>query len=229
MNHDNYVIFKGSKDGLTILLSEEPDFETLKISFEKKVKDASPFFQGAKVNLVFQGRTLLQEEEQVLIEILSKNSQLDISFIHDSEHSVFLATPKQQEIESNSRWDEERTAFYKGTIRSGQNMEFPGSVVIIGDVNPGGQVIAQGNIIILGALKGMVHAGSKGHHNAFVAALSMEPMQLRIGHVISRPPDEKNNKNLPTPGPEFAYVHQNRIFIEIMDGKMSHIFFEKIK
>lgn len=226
MNHDNYVIFKGTKDGLMILLSEELDFTTLKKHFEKKVIDASRFFHGAKVALTFQGRRLSEEEQQELIKILSEKSKLDISFVYDSEDRKIEMSSVKSNTEANlEQWEEGRVGFYKGTIRSGQQIEFSGSVVIVGDVNPGGQVIAEGSIIVLGGLKGMVHAGSKGNQAVFVAALSMTPMQLRIGNIISRSPDEEQNKSSSTPIAQIAYIHQERICIEPMDGKMKNLFF----
>lgn len=87
--------------------------------------------------------------------------------------------------------------FYKGTLRSGQTLETKDSLVIIGDVNPGATVIAGGNIVIIGALKGSVAAGSTGNTNAFVMALSMEPIQIQIADVLARSSDTKKVSKSP--------------------------------
>ena len=87
----------------------------------------------------------------------------------------------------------------------------------------GGQVIAE-EIVILGSVKGMVHAGSRGNVKAFVAALSMTPMQLRIGNIISRSPDEDDNQNASTSMAHIAYVYEQRICMEPIDGKMDYLF-----
>lgn len=84
--------------------------------------------------------------------------------------------------------------FYKGTLRSGQTLEAKESLVIIGDVNPGATVIAGGNIVILGTLKGSVVAGSNGNSHAFVMALSMNPIQIQIADVIARNSDNRQLK-----------------------------------
>ena len=84
--------------------------------------------------------------------------------------------------------------FYKGTLRSGQTLEAKESLVIIGDVNPGATVIAGGNIVILGTLKGSVVAGSNGNPHAFVMALSMNPIQIQIADVIARNSDNRQLK-----------------------------------
>ena len=104
---------------------------------------------------------------------------------------------KRQEAES---FPENRIAkngqFYRGTLRSGQKIEVDGSIVILGDINPGAQIVAGGNVVVLGCLKGTVHAGYPEDNSAFVAALMMEPMQIQIGSYIARSPDQrvKNTK-----------------------------------
>lgn len=87
--------------------------------------------------------------------------------------------------------------FYKGTLRSGQTLESQESLIIIGDVNPGATVIAGGNIIIIGALKGSVAAGSDGNRNAFVMALSMDPIQIQIADIIARRADKNTREKSP--------------------------------
>ena len=103
--------------------------------------------------------------------------------------------------------------FYRGTLRSGQTLETKDSLVIIGDVNPGATVIAGGNIIVIGALKGSVAAGSNGNYNSFVMALSMEPIQIQIADIIARSPDTKRTSKLRREA-MIAAVMNDQIFIE---------------
>ena len=105
--------------------------------------------------------------------------------------------------------------FYKGTLRSGQVLESETSVIILGDVNPGARVISKGNVIVLGSLKGNIFVGAAGNENAFVAALSMEPMQIRIGDVIARCADNAPvKKKKAEDKPKIAYVEDGNIYIE---------------
>ncbi len=98
----------------------------------------------------------------------------------------------------------------KRTLRSGRTVNSEGHVVVIGDVNPGAQIIAGGDVIIWGRLRGMVHAGAHGDEDATVCALDMTPMQLRIaGHIATSPKDKQKN-----PRPEIALVRDNRIVVE---------------
>ncbi|KAE9637305.1 MAG: septum site-determining protein MinC [Epulopiscium sp.] len=226
MNDENCVIFKGTKDGLVVLLSPDIDFATLKKYLRKKTEDAKKFFQGAKVSLMFKGRVLNEEEQYELLQIISEQTQLNISFIHDDDsinNSDKLSNKSIEDLVTYSLSNNieiDKTQYYKGTIRSGQKIEFEGSVVVIGDVNPGGEIIAGGNIIILGSLKGTVHAGSRGSTKAFVAALNMRPMQLHIGNVITRSPDQGDFRDNSQILPQIAYMYNNNIYIEPIDYKI---------
>ena len=84
------------------------------------------------------------------------------------------------------------TKFYKGSIRSGQKMEFEGSLVILGDVNAGAEVLAEDNVVILGILRGMAHAGAKGNKEAIIAAASIESAQIRFGDIVKEIEREDN-------------------------------------
>ena len=103
--------------------------------------------------------------------------------------------------------------FFKGNLRSGQVMEFETSVVILGDINVGAQVVSTGNVIVLGSLYGTVYAGAAGKENAFIVALKMNPMQIRISDVIARSSDEKQE----TPAePQIAYLQDGAIYIDTL-------------
>jgi len=96
-------------------------------------------------------------------------------------------------------------------LRSGQKLFTEGNAVILGDVNPGAEVIAGGNILILGSLRGMVHAGAFGDETALISAYRMNPTQLRIANHITRPPDgESVELNIP----ELAKIRAGKVVIE---------------
>ena len=108
--------------------------------------------------------------------------------------------------------------FYKGTLRSGQVLKCDTSIVIIGDVNPGAKIIAKGNIVILGSLKGNAYAGAAGDESCFVTALDMDPVQIKIGNVIGRSADrgpwEAIRNRHRTMDPQIALVSKGNIMIE---------------
>ena len=76
------------------------------------------------------------------------------------------------------------TTFHKGSLRSGQRLEVEGSLVIIGDVNAGAEVIAADNIAVIGTLRGLAHAGAKGNKEAIIAASTLDAVQIRISNIV---------------------------------------------
>jgi septum site-determining protein MinC len=95
------------------------------------------------------------------------------------------------------------------TVRSGVDLRHPGTIVIVGDVNPGSSVIADGDIIIWGRLRGNAHAGAKGNPNSLIMALQMEPKLIRIADQVARGPEITPEHFYP----EVAYINTTGIRI----------------
>jgi septum site-determining protein MinC len=87
--------------------------------------------------------------------------------------------------------------FLKTTLRSGTEVRHPGSVVVVGDVNPGSTIVADGNILVWGRLRGIAHAGANGDRDCQIMALQMEPTQLRIADKVARSPEKAPNQLYP--------------------------------
>ncbi len=220
--NENTVIFKGTKNGITVVLDENTPYEELKTALAEKTSSARDFFKDAKTVIMFKGYKLTDEQETELLEVINSNTDLSISFVISNNSSPVLSNPKftekpkEDEGKLNQLISEalvtakkNLTTFHKGSVRSGQSIRFPGSIVVIGDVNPGGELIAEGNIIVLGILKGLAHAGCSGSHDCFVAALNMRPTQLRIAELIACFPEDESK-----PVPQYAYINDNQIFVE---------------
>lgn len=216
----NIVIFKGVQDGILIILNKDAPFEEIEIVLLEKVKNVKSFFEDANISINFKGRDLSEDEESKLLEIICKESGLDISFVNNikrEDDELPSSTNSSNAIDQNFilqnySLDAKNhfTHFHKGSLRSGQRIDFAGSVVIIGDVNPGGEIIAEGNVIVLGKLKGVVHAGCKGDKNCYISALYMMPTQLIIGDCLAYFPTDIKRDIMP----EYAYVKDNQIFVE---------------
>jgi septum site-determining protein MinC len=106
--------------------------------------------------------------------------------------------------------DGEEAIFVQRTLRSGYSLKYSGHVVILGDVNPGAEVTAGGNIIVWGRLRGSVHAGFEGDDGAVVCALDLTPMQLRIAGSVAGSLSKKGK-----PGPEMARIKDGQVVAEI--------------
>lgn len=100
-------------------------------------------------------------------------------------------------------------------LRSGQTVSHKGHLVIIGDVNPGAEVMAEGDVTVWGALRGIAHAGIGGNTDAEIRALKMQPIQIRIAHAIARSPDKPRYKfsRFANSGPETARIIDGKIKI----------------
>lgn len=213
------VIIKSNKYGLLVILDETLDYEKLKNEVAEKFRSSAKFFKDAQMAICFQGRKLSQEEELELVQVITDNCQIQVVCLVDEDKTREKAM--QQAIEKNREEADlmnlQEGRFYKGTLRSGQVLESETSIIILGDVNPGARVISKGNVVVLGSLKGNVYVGAAGGTNCFVAALAMEPMQIRIGDVIARCSDEAQVTGKRKKGadePKIAYVEDGNIYIE---------------
>lgn len=220
MIKDHSVIFKGRKDGIIILLDEEAGFETIKEALKAKIVDAQNFFGSSKTSVSFKGRKLDENEENELLKIISEGSSLDINFstVEDGEYTMSdkIAETKATDSENISTISatDNMTNFHNGSLRSGQTIQYAGSVVLIGDVNPGAEIVAEGNIVVMGTIKGLVHAGCSGNAACYVSALNMQPTQLRIADVITYIPPEMAKENKNKINPVYAYIQAGQIYIE---------------
>ncbi|MEG0804946.1 MAG: septum site-determining protein MinC [Lachnospiraceae bacterium] len=220
------VILKSNKYGINLLLDKEVPLETLIEDIIEKFKESEKFFKNAKIAIAFEGRELSTEEEREIILAITERTNIKIACIMDKNQD--LEERMHQKLETFDLEESTRTGqFYKGTLRSGQVLESETSIVILGDVNPGAKVIAKGNIVILGTLKGNAYAGAAGNETAFVAALEMDPMQIKIADIIGRSADGavwsvRDRKK--APDPEIAMLIDGCICINpITKGFMKSI------
>lgn len=219
---DNSVIIKGSKNGITVVLDNEISFDELKTKISEKFQSASKFFDNANMSITFEGRELSKEEEKEILDIITESSDINIVCVIDNDNNIDSVREDavKRAIESVDIPKAPQCMFHKGTLRSGQMFESEGSVIILGDVNPGAKVVAKGNVIVLGSLRGNIFAGIDNNINAFVVALEMDPMQIKIGDVIARSSDSgiKIGKNkVRVYEPKIAYVYDDNIYIEDLE------------
>ena len=158
---NNSVVIKGNKYGIAVVMDDTVPFDELKENLLDKFKSAAKFFDKANMAGSCEGRKLSPKEERECLDIISENSDLNIVCVIDNDElrEKYFKKAVEDKLEELSSHTGQ---FYKGTLRSGQMLESDSSLIILGDVNPGGKVIAKGNVIILGALKGNVYAGAGG-------------------------------------------------------------------
>lgn len=205
------VIIKGNHYGLTVFLDPERPFPELMEYLGTKIRDSAGFFRGAKMALSFEGRTLTPEETNQAVNTICENSEIKISCVIDTDKARedFFRRVLEEEEEKTGGRNQTDGEFYKGTLRSGQMLEAEGSVIMLGDVNPGARITARGNIIVLGAMRGTAIAGLGGNPHAVIVALDLNPIQIRIGDFSERPVRQREHS-----GPRIAYLDMGRIRME---------------
>jgi septum site-determining protein MinC len=206
------VQIKGIRDGLLATFSDAP-WEDQRNALLAQIDERQTFFQGArlamdvgpqilKVNDLVDLRDHLSERNVTLWAIVS-----DSPTTEQTSQLLGLATriskprPEEQRVHADAV-TEDTALFVNKTVRSGTRIEFPGHIVIFGDVNPGAEIVAEGNVIIWGRVRGMIHAGSKGDRSAFICALDLSANQLRIADEVSA-----TLKPQKDPRPEIASIN----------------------
>lgn len=227
----NSIIFKATKEGLIILLDPDLAFEALCEDLAHKVKQSKNFFGDTKTTISFKGREITSKEETHLVNIIRKESDLEIvlgSISLPKPPTAKALKPKEKEREKPKQKlrspfptnlseltatsaNHNDTKFREGSVRSGQIERYTGSIVIMGDVNPGAEVRAYGNVIVLGAIKGLVHAGYPASYDCYIAALEINTAQIRIADLITYiSPENVHNTAMPSK----VYTQDKRIVIE---------------
>ena len=208
------VVIKSNKYGINLMLPAQMPFPELLKAVASKFQESGDFFKDAKMGITFEGRELTNAQEAEIVRVIGENSPIKIVSIIDTDPEREAAMKERVEA-CGDNWlngdsgayenggyytgqdiqgmtmPEPAADFYKGNLRSGQTLECTSSVTLIGDVNPGAKIISDGNIVVLGSMKGNAHAGASGDSNCFIFALDMRPIQLQIGDLIAKSPDRE--------------------------------------
>ena len=229
------ITIKGIRQALLVTLGEE-DWNAGLRALEARLSASPSFFRGGHIALdvgarnlsrseIEDARALLARHQVELWAVVSKNPAAEAA-AQELGLVIDLGLPRPRGPETVSEGGEEPVIEGVGpepvegagpepveglvvrrTLRSGQRLRHPGHIVVIGDVNPGAEVIAGGDIVVWGRVRGLVHAGALGDQGAVICALDLAPTQLRIAGLIARSPEEHRRK----PVPEVAVVREGQI------------------
>ena len=220
---NNAVVIKGTTYGFSVYMDEQADFATISELVKEMFKESAKFFGNAKMAISFEGKQLTDEEQRTLLDIIAANSDVNIVCVieknGETEELHRHALEERVQEQHLMELDSSNGQFYKGNLRSGQVLETETSIIIVGDVNQGATVTSKGNIIVLGSLLGNVYAGAGGNENAFVLALELDPVQIRIADTIARAPDKVGKalwrrEKEKVKEPKIAFRSEGNIFIE---------------
>lgn len=215
------ISIKGIREGLLVTLSDAGTWSDASRALLARIEQSADFFKGARLALALGPRPLSVTDLSNLRSVLSEHNVALWAVLGDSPATMNSAQslglnialpstlPQQADVETDPEEDRESAVLAQRTLRSGRCVRHPGHVVIIGDVNPGAEVVAGGNIVVWGRLRGVAHAGAEGDETAVVCALDLSPMQLRIAGHIATSPSRKGDA-----GPEMARLKNGHIVAE---------------
>ena len=168
-----------TKENIQIKLNEEASQKDIVESLKKKITGLKKLYKDEKMPILVLGKNLNEAERIEVKNIIQEKIDVKVSFDIPQELGLHgIKKSFSQEIESS------QTKFHRGAVRSGQRIEYEGSIVILGDVNGGAEVIAGDNVVVLGVLRGLAHAGARGNKKAIIAAASIDCKQIRIADII---------------------------------------------
>ena len=188
-----------NKNNIVMKIREEATIKEIQKELKGKLPELKKFYQEEKTPILVTGKILKVSEMDEIQSIIQKELQVKVEF--DSPRSLGLHGIKRdfrKEIATSE------TKFYRGSLRSGQRLQFEGSVVILGDVNGGAEVIAEDNIVVLGRLRGMAHAGARGNAQAIIAAHIIDSPQIRIASIIK----ERSREEIDIQAFSYDYVNE---------------------
>ncbi len=236
------ILIKGIRDGILISLNEAP-FNEAAEALASELERKQDFLRGSRVALAIGDRyldrdalskiqALMADHSMVLWAVLTDNAEtksaareLGLATRLPGSNFDLDGNAMVRAAERNETTDitgsaiaganGSNTLLLQETIRSGRSVYHHGHVVIIGDVNPGAEIIAGGHVIVWGKLRGMVHAGAYGDATAFICALELIPTQLRISDQIAISPGDRRKKPLP----EMVSIHDGQLIAEVWRTK----------
>ncbi len=227
------VTIKGTRDGLVITLGDG-SLETVLAEMESRLRARASFFRGGRVALRLGDRALAVEQlrsigtslEELGMTLWAVDSVHPATFV--AAHALGLETPAALQHAVALRAGQSVTSrpapspapneltredlvglVVRRTLLAGQDIHYTGHVMVLGDVEQGAEIVAGGDIIVWGKLRGTVHAGAMGDSGAVVCALQLAPSQMSIAAHIAEPPE----RSQPPKQPEMASVQGGAIVV----------------
>ena len=198
------IIIQQKKNQIVLTINENVTYEETIRELRSKITELKKLFGDEKMPILVTGKILKYKEIEEIQKIIKESIKVDV--IVDSPKDMGLSSIKRTFENEIKKSD---TYFCKGSLRSGKKIEYEGSVVLIGDLNGGAEIIAGENIAVVGAIRGLAHAGAKGNKKAIITAANIDCPQLRIANIVKE--IEKDDLQ---EAKTFAYVDGDKIALE---------------
>lgn len=195
------------KEENIVKINPEAEYEEVISELKEKLPKLKNLYKEEKTPLYIKGKHFENEEMDEITELIKEDLDVEIQFDSPKDMGIHVIKNTFEEDLSISE-----TKYIRGAVRSGTRIEFEKSLIIIGDINAGAEVIAGGNIIVTGVLRGLAHAGAKGNKKAIIAARKMEAPQIRIANIVKEMEREEDEKV--ETKQSYAYLQGEEIIVE---------------
>lgn len=176
----NNIKISQTTEEITLNVNVIAEIQEVIEELQAKLPKLRDFYQSSKIPIRVTGRLFTESEIEKIKKIINDEIEVEVKFDDVSDLLGLHAIKKTFETKTEIS----ETKYITNSIRSGQKEEYTGSLVIFGDVNAGAEVIAGGNIAILGTLRGLAHAGANGNTMAVISANSIDITQVRIANLV---------------------------------------------
>lgn len=201
----NCVSINLKKNKILIKISENAEQREIVESLKKKIPELKKLYKDEKTPITVTGKILKNKEIDEIQNLIKDKIDVEIEF--DMPKALGLSSITRT---FNKEIGISETKFHRGSLRSGQKLETEGSLVILGDVNSGAEVMASENIVVLGSLRGLAHAGAKGNKQAIISAGLLDTVQIRIANIVK----EIDRDEEPMHKQAYVFVDNDTIIVE---------------
>lgn len=211
------VTLRAYQDGFHLIIRPHLSIAEIEEAIQKELARMNRPLSEVSVQIDMKTPVLTYSELEELKTRLKETYNLqtrDIAIFDEPVAPPVVAAPATHTISQtmglSDSGSSEQSRILSQTVRSGQTEDFPpGSLIIYGDVNQGAEVRAGGDIIVLGALRGSAHAGTKGRLSAVIIAMDLIPLRLQIGNYINRSLLGQKSRGYP----EIAYIGSKDLIV----------------
>ena len=207
------VEFKGSKKGIIVNIKRKATFDEIKNSIIDKLESSIGFFNGAKICSI---NCEYLSDIQIMMLKDDISSKFDVEFIeeYNKKEITNFQTKYVTNLRSGENIEFDGDIIVMTDMKSGSQVSATCNVVVMGHISSGARVVASGNVIVMGSVSGFIHAGAHGNKNAYVVAGNLNPKVLQIAGNIAEAPDDENYEGNKQNIPEIAFVSNDIIVIE---------------
>jgi len=216
------VMIKSYKNGLKVFLNAEDSFDEITASVENTFAESRKFFEGSIIAVSFEGRELTSPEERILVNIMEEFGGLRVVYIvgQDTETKEIF----QKAMDHLGNLSEDNSSFgmlYCDTIKKGEHITTESGAVILGDVQPGGSIIASGSIVVLGGIYGTaVCDATDNAERYFIAGMDVSAEKIKIGGIKYTAKEKAKWVIKPKMQAKIAYINEGQIELEPISSKL---------